>query len=103
MNAGLSSNALTWMYAAAERSGIKIAEASKASAKAQRKIETAISRHGFELSHLIHKIHRQIRNTDIIHESVTDRQGSEHNNPPPGLPRMLDNGTIVAMAMGAHS
>ncbi len=103
MNVGLSSNALTWMYAAAERSGIKIAEASKESAKALRKIEAAISRHGFELSHLIHQIHRQIRNTDIVHESVTDRQGSEHNNPPARLPRMLDTGTIVAMAMSAHT
>ena len=97
----LSSIALNWMFRNAIRCGLVIMPEKVTANKAIMDPTSDISHHQFELAHLFHDIHRNVRPTDVVHFSVQNHEGSQFNNPAATLARMDDEGAMTTAAIAA--
>ena len=95
---GLSSIALNWMLRNAIRCGLTIMRDHVVANQAIMNPASDISHHTFELAHLFHNIHRNVRSTDVVHVSVQNHEGSQFNNPAATLPRMDDDAAMTITA-----
>lgn len=93
-NIALSSIALHWMYKQALRCGVPIPQQEVAKQKQNIRADAEISKN-FDI---IENKYRTIMWTDIIHDSVTRRDGA--NNPPRGLKVVNDEGQILEKGFG---
>jgi len=93
-NIGLSSISLYWMYKQVLRCGLKIPQEEVTKQKQQIMPESTISKN----LDIIENKYRTIMWTDIVHDSVTRRDGA--NNPPRGLKVVNDDGRILEKGFG---
>jgi uncharacterized protein (DUF2235 family) len=98
---GLSSIALNWMLRNAIRCGLVIKPENLTANQKIMDPGAGISHHGFELAHLFQEIHRSIRDTDAVHFSVQNYEGSQFNNPPANLLRIDDDWAMTTTAGAA--
>jgi uncharacterized protein (DUF2235 family) len=94
-NTGLSDIALAWMFASARRTGLTLDPAAVARATSGSDPSAAISVHDLDP---VPQPFRVVRWNDTVHASVTmraDDKKRKHNNPPMGVARVDDTGTIL--------
>lgn len=94
-NRGLSNIALYWMIRAGQRAGVAFDAARMEKIRDGRKPEAPISVHAFDP---VKNRFRDVHWNDWVHASVQPRADGgqrEHNNPPAGLTRMDDDGSIT--------
>lgn len=94
-NPGLSSIALSWMFAQAVRHGLPVDREVVRQNAARRDPTAPISTHRFDL---IRDPFRPVAWTDRVHQSVRfrpDTRARHHNNPPRNLAVVDDAGRIV--------
>jgi len=93
-NEGLSSISLYWMLRCAQRCGLEFEPRLVERFAGRRDPDAPISVHDFDP---VKNRFRTVRWTDWVHESVgprRDRGKRQHNNPPAGLTRMADDGSL---------
>jgi hypothetical protein len=96
-NAGLNWISLNWMFENARREGLPLSAAAIAANLAHRAAAQQISDHRVEIGPP-----REILAMDLVHASVRIElgpPGRPHNNPPEGLARIDDTGTITGAAV----
>ena len=96
-NAGLNWISLNWMFENARREGLPIDPAAIAANLVHRTAAQQISDHKVEIGPA-----REILPMDLVHTSVRlepGLPGRPHNNPPEGIARIDDAGTIIGAAV----
>jgi hypothetical protein len=96
-NAGLNWITLNWMFENARREGLPLSETAIAANLVHRAAAQQISDHKVEIGPP-----RSILPMDLVHTSVRIEPGlpdRPHNNPPVGLARIDDAGTITGVAV----
>ena len=95
---GLSSIALNFMFTQAQAAGV-VFDQKVVDANAQRRdANCPISLHPQHALEVLDPF-RTMRIADVVHVSVaprTDSDGRHHHNPPASLPRMKDDGSVIA-------